>query len=335
MHEQAEKWLIIRIMKKLATPVLIALALSLMAAVSSCGNAKDRIYAVREAYRVTAPAGVKTFVEIDLPLSYGCQEISGLLVQGAEAFSTTEQDGYRILHAEVAGDGGEHTLSVAYTVTLSSSRAGWDNEVKEAYTAPSQFIDSDHPGIAAATKPLLAESDDETARNIFDFVVKSLSAKGGYEGTTVASAVLERGHGVCEDYSNLMVALLRAANIPARAISGLTLNKLSTSDSAWEHAASSGSHAWVEYYTEGKWHFADPTWGDGLAGSRYFGHSDGYHLSYGEEPMIADTAYITRFNQLESEGYFIPISITAPFKVTAWSQDKGVEVTPMVSIVKR
>jgi hypothetical protein len=107
----------------------------------------------------------------------------------------------------------------------------------------------------------------------------------------------------------------------------MSYRELKKSTDGWEHSASSGSHAWVEFYTDGKWHFADPTWGKG-----FFDDCDGYHISYGLEPMIDEDVYIEKFEAIEREGYQIPLSITAPFKVTFWSKSADVEVTPIVDI---
>jgi transglutaminase-like putative cysteine protease len=63
---------------------------------------------------------------------------------------------------------------------------------------------------------------------------------------TTASQALARGAGVCQDYAHLMIALCRAAHIPARYISGF-------------NPAEGAMHAWVEVLCEGRWHAFDPT----------------------------------------------------------------------------
>lgn len=70
------------------------------------------------------------------------------------------------------------------------------------------------------------------------------------EVKTTGSESFEYGSGVCQDYSHIMIAVLRESGIPARYISGY----LHTSDS--NHLA---SHAWVEAYIDGFWKGFDPT----------------------------------------------------------------------------
>lgn len=63
--------------------------------------------------------------------------------------------------------------------------------------------------------------------------------------TTAAEAFAQKS-GVCQDYAHVMISLLRAMNIPARYVSGLTLGEGAT-------------HAWVQAYFDGTWYGFDPT----------------------------------------------------------------------------
>jgi transglutaminase-like putative cysteine protease len=76
--------------------------------------------------------------------------------------------------------------------------------------------------------------------------------------TEVSSSALEALHheaGVCQDYAHLSIALLRAAGIPARYVSGY----LHTGKDARPGDTVSGeSHAWVEAWL-GEWWPFDPT----------------------------------------------------------------------------
>ena len=76
--------------------------------------------------------------------------------------------------------------------------------------------------------------------------------------TEVSSSALEALHseaGVCQDYAHLSIALLRAAGVPARYVSGY----LHTGKDARPGDTVSGeSHAWVEAWL-GDWWAFDPT----------------------------------------------------------------------------
>jgi transglutaminase-like putative cysteine protease len=72
---------------------------------------------------------------------------------------------------------------------------------------------------------------------------------------TNAQEAWDQGQGVCQDLAHVTVALLRAAGLPARYVSGY----LHADPSAQPGETAVGeSHAWVEYWT-GSWHACDPT----------------------------------------------------------------------------
>jgi hypothetical protein len=126
-----------------------------------------------------------------------------------------------------------------------------------------------------------------------------------------------------------LVAMLRSVNIPAKSISGLAYDDLKKPND-WEHSANNGSHAWVEFYTDGKWHFADPTWGN-----KYFDKTDGYHMSYGSQIVAIDSKeYKKMISNIEDSGYTILGSMTSPLKFTAWSEDSTSIITPKVTVNK-
>jgi transglutaminase-like putative cysteine protease len=74
----------------------------------------------------------------------------------------------------------------------------------------------------------------ELAERVMDWVYQSMTYKDGVTGVrTTASEALALGHGVCQDYAHLMLALCRACELPARYVSGHMVGE-------------GGTHAWVE-----------------------------------------------------------------------------------------
>ncbi|GBE00381.1 transglutaminase-like superfamily protein [bacterium BMS3Abin07] len=77
-----------------------------------------------------------------------------------------------------------------------------------------------------------------------------------------ASNTLLRGYGNCEGYSNLTVAMLRQAGIPARVAGGISLSrkwKTPTKRGYMIHDMGQGPHAWVEvYFPNSGWVPYDP-----------------------------------------------------------------------------
>ncbi len=63
---------------------------------------------------------------------------------------------------------------------------------------------------------------------------------------TTAEESLEKGCGVCQDYSHILIALCKGLKLKARYSAGLILGTGPT-------------HAWAEIYCNGAWHGFDPT----------------------------------------------------------------------------
>jgi hypothetical protein len=72
---------------------------------------------------------------------------------------------------------------------------------------------------------------------------------------------LNQRKAVCAGYSNLLVALLREANIQSHVVEGFTRNE-------WK--IRNESHAWVAVYLNKQWNFSDPTWAAGYVKDKAF-----------------------------------------------------------------
>jgi transglutaminase-like putative cysteine protease len=97
---------------------------------------------------------------------------------------------------------------------------------------------------------------DETAQSISTWVAEYLRYEpGATDVTTSADEALNRGRGVCQDFAHLTLALLRAAGVPSRYVSGY----LHPNPGAGIGETVEGQgHAWVEWWC-GDWAGWDPT----------------------------------------------------------------------------
>jgi len=98
-------------------------------------------------------------------------------------------------------------------------------------------------------------------------------ATGSTQIDTPVEIALKQRTGVCQDFAQVMIAVLRAAEIPARYVTGYieteTQRKASESKRAPALIGASESHAWVEAYLPGGfWWALDPT-NDCVAGERH------------------------------------------------------------------
>ena len=113
--------------------------------------------------------------------------------------------------------------------------------------------------VAAAVLDIVHDADPaEAAEEIAARVRAQVRyMAGATQVLTNAQEAWDQGQGVCQDMAHVTVALLRAAGLPARYVSGYL-----HADPAAEpgQTAVGESHAWVEYWA-GSWRPCDPTSG--------------------------------------------------------------------------
>ena len=130
--------------------------------------------------------------------------------------------------------------------------------------APTTHVPLDDD-LRAAAEPFLHERTPAAAcEAAVEWVKGSLRyQKGTTDVSTPAPDVLRQGSGVCQDFAHVTLAILRAAGIPARYVSGY----LHPHEEAGLGTAVVGeSHAWIEAWT-GDWQAFDPT--NGVVAERH------------------------------------------------------------------
>lgn len=149
--------------------------------------------------------------------------------------------------------------------TLVLSRAAAPDATEQAASIPADVApflaanganNSDHPDLVRRAKELTAGASDRWAavRAISAWVDTAVKDELSANSMT-ARGVLTRLEGDCTEHSLLTIALLRAAGIPAREITGVIYV---------DELRAMGWHAWVEVWV-GRWIPIDPTWGQAPA----------------------------------------------------------------------
>jgi transglutaminase-like putative cysteine protease len=163
---------------------------------------------------------------------------SSLEVRGAKADVVESVDGFGNVSVDVQAPRVQACIEFVVRVTV-ERRGGppalLDPGDGDRLLAPTALSEPD-AALAAAARRLLASGDAGWA--LADRVNAWVAATMRYRhdvtgvGTTAAEA-LALGHGVCQDYAHVMLALCRLCGLPARYVSGHLMGE-------------GGSHAWVE-----------------------------------------------------------------------------------------
>lgn len=156
------------------------------------------------------------------------------------------------------------------SLTLSDLAALRENLLDDHYDflSPSQYC----PFLPKILE-LLAEAETRSDQSAFGFAQAASSLiheKFRYQqgATHVHSSIadcLETGAGVCQDFSHLLIALLRTRGVPARYVSGYLAPRQVNDDRAAIERVIGGlaSHAWVQAFVPDiGWFSLDPTSGE-------------------------------------------------------------------------
>ena len=142
-------------------------------------------------------------------------------------------------------------------------RPSWSNLSETAargrlleFLLPTALTTVAEPISAAALAEIAGLSPDAAAAAVCARVHEHVTYLPGATGVrTDAQEAWDKGMGVCQDMAQIAVALLRAAGLPARYVSGY----LHPDPNAKPGSTAVGqSHAWVEYWA-GAWTPLDPT----------------------------------------------------------------------------
>lgn len=186
--------------------------------------------------------------------------------------------------------GGKNLIArVEYDVKLPQGPASWSAPVENFQRLPQDGIESDCECIQSIAADLSEGTSEKDAYDIYAFTADYLTYSEEYKDCTSLSAMqaYEIGFCVCAGYARLMTALCRAAEIPAQMVLGLVYPDLMFRSGITSFPENPDeAHAWVEYYAEGSWKMADPTWGAKHPKFMQFNRNDGRHLAYGELEQV-------------------------------------------------
>ena len=150
-----------------------------------------------------------------------------------------------------------------------------EGELPKTFTSPEMYIESNNPQLRALSAELADDKTDpcERARAFYDYAAERLVYTYNGKDWGAQAALGEMGAD-CSEYADLMIALSRAAGIPARYLEGVLYLEPATA------ALAHSEHAWLEVYLPNiGWTPMDPTLGRALIfRDKYFAANNSDHI---------------------------------------------------------
>jgi transglutaminase-like putative cysteine protease len=171
----------------------------------------------------------------------------------------------------------------------------WESTKLSGYLKPDKYWESNDPLILEKAKEL------KTPQAIYEYVVNTLNY--GYERVKdpnlermgALTALRNPDQAICMEFTDLFIALARAAGIPARELDGFayTENKKLRPTTIGGKENSDVLHAWPQYYDfeKSRWISVDPTWGSTTGGLDYFNKLDTNHFVFAIRGISSQQPY--------------------------------------------
>jgi transglutaminase-like putative cysteine protease len=131
-------------------------------------------------------------------------------------------------------------------------------EVPDFFLEPDIYVECDDEEVQALADQLAQDQTNpcQTLEALYDYVREHITYNAYEAGDRGAVWALEHGTGDCTEFADALLALSRAAGIPARFLEGVTYREGGSSD------LTQIKHDWLEaYLPDHGWVPLDPTWG--------------------------------------------------------------------------
>lgn len=145
---------------------------------------------------------------------------------------------------------GSRIVSVTVDLMMSERSVSAALENPSRFTSRENNIESDDARIVALATSLMNESTPLMAKNGFDWVAQNINSDGYHAEDHGAVYAFEARKGDCTEFSNLLTAIYRAQQIPARVMGGYVFEGNGI-------ASATDYHNWSEFYFDGAWHISD------------------------------------------------------------------------------
>ncbi|HKC04901.1 MAG TPA: transglutaminase domain-containing protein [Patescibacteria group bacterium] len=247
----------------------------------TAGFGQFQVFSFNLSYHLENPLGKTAQTEISLPPDTAFQKIYLSKITPKPSDVKLDTDGNWIavynLSARQRVD-----VSVAGSVQIFASYRPFPQPTQEVLSSnlrETQYWQVNDPKIKALAAEL------KTPKAIYDYVSKTLKYDFGRVVPNVqrygaVKALQNPDQAICMEFTDLFIAIARAAGIPAREINGYAYTE--NPELQPLSLVADVLHSWPEYYdsAKGAWIPVDPTWGSTTGGVDYFSKLDLRHFTF-------------------------------------------------------
>ncbi len=242
-------------------------------------------------YNLENPTGNTGLIQVALPPDTAYQKMLYLSLDPEPQEMSRDSDGNWIATYEIAAQKNiEVYLTGKAFIFLEPQKDAFVAPPTSALVSSQKYWEITDPQIKNLAQKYKGPKD------IYDYVVGHLmynyaKGNGTVERLGAAATLTQTKNAVCQEFTDLFIAMARAAGIPARRNTGFayTANSRLRPLSLIEDVL----HAWPEYYDQSKknWVPIDPTWGNTTGGINYFDQFDFNHLVFAINGSSSTTPY--------------------------------------------
>ncbi|MBI4058644.1 hypothetical protein HY404_00215 [Candidatus Microgenomates bacterium] len=240
-----------------------------------------QIFGFELAYHLANPLQNLGETEIALPPDTAFQKIYYEKIEPAPLSIRMDRDGnwlakYRLKQSEKMDI---YVKGAAQLFASPQNSYLHNNQNLNDYLTPTKYWQADSPEIKELAKKY------RTVREIYNYVVNTLTydfsrVRQDTKRMGALAALANPKNAICMEFTDLFIAISRAAGIPAREINGYAYTENTKIQPL--SLVADVLHAWPEYW-DGKrqaWVAVDPTWGNTTGGIDFFTKLDLAHFAF-------------------------------------------------------
>ena len=258
----------------------------------TAGFGEFQVFSFNLSYHLENPLNRTSSTEISLPPDTAFQKVYFSKIEPAPANVKIDADGNWLAEYKLTARQ-RIDINVSGSVQIFASHRPFPKPTAEVLSTNLQETpvwQVNDPEIKVLANEL------KTPRAIYDYVTTTLKydfsrVRPNVERFGAKKALQNPTQAICMEFTDLFIALARAAGIPAREINGYAYTE--NPELQPLSLVADVLHAWPEYYDKdrGVWIPVDPTWGSTTGGEDFFSKLDLRHFAF----VIHGASYLTPY----------------------------------------